>query len=876
MAALASTAALAAVLGLEMGPTTAGAAAPNPTATAPETSAPVPDTAPGSPGATGTRTGTGTVELTTTADRAVQGRVPATGATSSGSRTTVVDVTPPVPAPEWRVLPIRSPEEASAGMFGGEGEQHPRSLARSPSDPDRLYLSQDVGQVWRSDDAGVTWRKTRGLGLEVVGGLSVAVDPVDPDVVLLLASNLWDRHQADREGVYRSDDAGESWTLVQHVEVDASKGNSPSGEHQTNIAAAPSTAGPAAARRWYAAVDEDALYRSDDGGRTWRAAADLSAAGDVHTVVVDPTDPQRVVLATSSGLLVSTDGGVSVVHSGGLPGGDVSWVATAGDESRVAVAGDDPSSLWAVVLDDGVFESTDGGRTFTRRTQGAARSVFVHPADPSTLYLTSDRATAKVSRDGGRSWAQVVVQPPLGLDRDSQWKLGFRGVQTGISPDPRRPGSAVAYSRSQIWRTDDGINWRNSSELFTGYNWRRLDAGAAFDPDDPDRFALGLFDVGIVVTDTAGDHFVRSALPPAMAADGLVPDTDLHAVAFQPGSGGRVLLASAGNAGTSAMVRSVDGGRTWAVVDTETALHYTIDFDRRDPATVLSGQKRSDDGGETWTPIDDLVAAGAEVVGTCQADPDVVFAIDVGGGNDTILRSEDGARTFREYASVPDKLAGLDVRPTFAADPADCDVVYGLLGDDLGRFDGNRWQALGLAGRAGDGDGDNFVSSVELDPHRPDTIYAATNAPGRGSMWRSTDGGRTWDDISAGMPLLGAPSLAVHPATGEVLAGSQAGTWVHPPPEADEHGARPYRIHGHTVSYDDVFRPGEPRELPSRAVVTMERDGTFSYDPAGGFAGLAAGSTATDSFDVAVAGPGGATSTSRVTVTVEGTGAGVP
>jgi hypothetical protein len=358
-------------------------------------------------------------------------------------------------------------------------------------------------------------------------------------------------------------------------------------------------------------------------------------------------------------------------------------------------------------------------------------------------------------------------------------------------------------------------------------------------------------------------------------------------VAFQPGSDGQVLVASAGNAGTSAMVRSVDGGRTWEVVDTETALHYTIDFDPRRPTTVLSGQKRSDDGGLTWTAIDDLVDARAEVVGTCHADPDVVYAIDVAAGNDTVLRSDDGARTFREYTSVPDKLAGLDVRPTFAADPTDCDVVYGLLGDDLGRFDGTRWRALGLAARAGDGDGDNFVSSVALDPNRPGTLYAATNAPGRPSTWRSTDGGRTWQDLSAGLPLLGAPSLAVHPATGEVLAGSQAGTWVHPPPEADEPGARPSPIHRSAVSYDEVYRHGEPTELASRARVTVEPDGTFSYDPAGAFAGLAAGTTATDEFDVTMASPDGAVlagrrppdgaaRTYRVTVTIEGTGAGVP
>ena len=59
----------------------------------------------------------------------------------------------------WRALPIRSQEEFEQGKFGGEGEQHPHSIARCLNVPDRIYLSHDVGGAWKSTDAGETWEK---------------------------------------------------------------------------------------------------------------------------------------------------------------------------------------------------------------------------------------------------------------------------------------------------------------------------------------------------------------------------------------------------------------------------------------------------------------------------------------------------------------------------------------------------------------------------------------------------------------------------------------------------------------------------------------------------------------------------------------------
>ena len=53
------------------------------------------------------------------------------------------------PAAEWRVMPIRTEEESRRGAPGGEAEQHPHSITRSPRDPNILYLSHDCCQAWK-------------------------------------------------------------------------------------------------------------------------------------------------------------------------------------------------------------------------------------------------------------------------------------------------------------------------------------------------------------------------------------------------------------------------------------------------------------------------------------------------------------------------------------------------------------------------------------------------------------------------------------------------------------------------------------------------------------------------------------------------------
>ena len=708
------------------------------------------------------------------------------GATAESERQTLVVAHPDHDG--WRVLPIRSREEHEAGLVGGEAEQHNQGIARSRSHPDIIYLSHDCGQVWRSVDDGRTWRKRLGRGLFALAGQSIEVDPVDPDVVLTVHDESWDYLNAEYQGVYRSRDGGDTWDFVLPGPV----GNSRRYEH--DLVFDPASVGAGGAARWYVALyagggEGAALHRSEDRGVTWSRGASLAGHDPVFGLAAHPTDGRSVYVASAAGLHVSRDRGATLVPLGDLPAGPV---------SSLVVDPRDADVVLAVLRESGLYRSGDGGQRFDRvavadpelaRAADSAVHVFANPGYPDVLYLVGSdtRQSALRSGDGGVTWASTALLPPAGLDRG--YKTRMIRELTGVVPDPRDPDSAVAFTRAALWRTTDdggGLVFADSSTLYTGFNCAHWNENVAFDADDPDRFALGNADVGMTITHNRGAWFERRGVPTAWreGPDAPLPWTSMVATSFQPRT--RTILSSAGYVWEQKLVRSVDEGVTWEIVDDEAGHNLFVAFHPGDPQVVYAGHKRSLDGGRTFAPIPFLTpyagdAEPASLVGMCLSDPDVVYAIT--RPRDDILRSDDRGETWRVYATADWTFTPHDTKPTFAAHPTDCDRVYTIdATGDLASFDGERWQGLGVLALAGARQPRNFVRAVAVDPGRPEVIYAGMHASGVDGVWRSRDEGATWEDVTWNRPRLPVSGLLVSPHSGEVSVGSCFGTWVLPPP----------------------------------------------------------------------------------------------
>ena len=671
--------------------------------------------------------------------------------------------------PRWRVLPIRSEAEYRESRIGGEAEQHPQGIVRSPSHPDVIYLSHDVGQVWRSTDNGRTWDRALCKGMYVRCGQSIAVDPVDPNTVLAVMDSAWDYLSQDFEGVCRSTNGGESWQLVLQTEGQHQR------THQENLAYAPSSVTGGGAQRWYVAFPANALFRSDDAGRSWQRVQDLSDHELVFAVKVHPGDGNRVLLASSEGLFLSNDAGRTLGRLGDLPAGEV---------RSIRVNPRDPSDIYATVRGGGLFRSRDGGVHFQQVHSFDAMYVFVHPTQRELIYLVGEsRARMLVSRDGGVSWQRPQMRPAQGLNRDTgSWKFAFDGTFSAVLPDPRDPASAVGYSHATVWRTEDGgRTFQDSSTLWTGYAWGWFTRPVAFDRFNPDRFAFFLYDVGMTITDNGGAFFRRRSTPWEWIRDGKIHHSGMYAGDIAPVPGSQVIVCSVGMYSNARLLRTENAGDAWTIVDDQVAEYLYVAFHDKDPRIVFAGRKRSTDGGRSFQTIRALAEQDAYIVGTTPSRPDTVYAIT--RDRRVVLRSDDRGETWRLYAKTDWNLGALDSKPTFLVDPSNADRFYSIdRRGDLALFDGKGWRSLGVLELAGGREQRNFVRRVAVDPRYPQIIYAATHAPGRPFVFRSTDAGRTWTDITRNQPRMGAGGLMVHPHTGDVFTGGCVGTRVLAPP----------------------------------------------------------------------------------------------
>ena len=689
--------------------------------------------------------------------------------------------------PLWRQMPVRSQEEYNLGMIGGENTQHMHGTARSESHPDVIYMAHDCAQTWRSSDAGATWQKSLCRGMNLNAAQSIEVDPLDPDIVFCIVDDSYNYFMPSFQGLYRSTNGGDNWTLV------LQKTSQQTRMYQHCVDFDPASKTATRALRWYAAMADDdpnpdtggytaspdaAIYRSEDGGDSWQKGASLPHHYPLYAIHCHPTDGQTVYVCADEGLFVSTDRGATLQPLGNLPSGQV---------SSLAINPQDPDEMWAVVRGTGLYHSTDGGTTFALARSFDAMFIFLNPGHPNVLYLVKQGSPgqSEVSSSGGASWTAVTVTPPPGLGRE--WKTSMRGAMTGVVPDPRDPNKAVAYFNAEFWKTEDaGRHWTDSSTFFTGYAASWWADGWAFDVADPDRWVMFCCDVSTIKTTTNGDWFSRHRVPYEWYSQRpqLIPGIGCYAGDIQPIAGSPIIVAAAGMYWNNKLIRTADDGTTWSIVCDDIRKYLFVGFHPDEPTLCFSENMRSTDAGLSWQPMTGLTAlnASAYVVGLCRAQPDTLYATDPGSGR--IYRSDDRGTSWRLYVDASWSFRPFDSKPTIAVHPTDPDVILTLDNyGDLARYNGAYWHSMGVLDAAGGpGPYRNFVRLVAVDPRHPEVIYASMFAPGLPCVFRSTDGGTSWQDITLNLPHAGSGSMYVNPYTGELLHGSAYGTWVYPPP----------------------------------------------------------------------------------------------
>ncbi|MDQ6888083.1 MAG: hypothetical protein M3068_12460, partial [Gemmatimonadota bacterium] len=355
--------------------------------------------------------------------------VPDLGALASGLR--------------WRLLgPFRGGRCAAASGVVGR--------------PHEFYFGAVNGGVWKTIDAGRVWAPV--FDAQPVASIgAIAVAPSSPDVVYVGSGESTLRDSAGYgNGMYKSVDAGKSWT---HIGLADTQHIGKIAIHPRN----PDIVFVAAIGHLYAANPERGVFRTTDGGRSWKKVLDRGEQVGAVEVVLDPTDP-RVVYAglwntrrppwftyaptngPGGGIWKSSDGGDTWTQlTNGLPKDGIG-------RTGIAVAPSDPRRVYAVVdclvpdphappppspasgrpsqqelaMLGGFFRSDDAGATWTRLSSDPAlwsrgwyfEKVSVDPKNADVVYVSN--VAVNRSMDGGKSWI-VLRGSPGGDDYHQVW-----------------------------------------------------------------------------------------------------------------------------------------------------------------------------------------------------------------------------------------------------------------------------------------------------------------------------------------------------------------------------------------------------------------------------------------------------------------------
>ena len=409
------------------------------------------------------------------------------------------------------------------GPFGGDVA----SLAIDPRHGNNIFAGTFDGQMFHSTDGGVIWRRVK-PGLQAAGfALTVILfDREREGVIYVGGSQVKDaRDDISGGGVFRSDDGGETWR-----ELEAMRGRSVRGLVQS---ASDTTVLLAAAR--------DGIYRTSDRGATWKRITPESDAElrGFHSVAVDPRNANTIYVGTSHLPWKTTDGGRTWKRAGSKETGMI-----------------DDSDIFAIRIDE---------------------------SNPDTLFMSACSGIY-ASTNASAKWTKLQGIP-------------YTSRRTHvIYQHPTRPQVVFAGTTEGLWRTTDG-----------GKTWglmtsRQLIINAvAVSPEHPDQVYLGTDDFGILVSNNGGETYEPSNA-------GFI-NRQVRAVLPDRVERGRVYAGVIFDGQNGGLFVSEDGGITWQQSTAGMGVRdvYSLYQSESHPETIYAGTNhgifRSDDHGRNWQPV---------------------------------------------------------------------------------------------------------------------------------------------------------------------------------------------------------------------------------------------------------------------------------
>ncbi len=330
------------------------------------------------------------------------------------------------------------------------------AFAVNPQKPSEYYIAVSSGGVWKTENAGTTFKPLFDQQASYSIGC-ITMDPQNPHVLWVgTGENNAQRSVGYGDGVYKSLDGGKTWKNMGLKQS----------EHIGKIIVHPENSDivyVAAQGPLWSEGGDRGLYKTSDGGKTWKSLIEVDEHTGVTDIAIDPRDPDILYAATwqrrrhvwtyisggpGSALYKSTDGGESWRKvKGGFPGGDLGRIG-------LAVSPANPDYVYAIVeasgKKGGFYRSTNLGETWTKQSSHYTiglyyDEIFCDPKNVNRVY--SMDTYAQVTEDGGKTWNRVgetnkhVDNHALWINPDNTDHL-LMGCDGGIYE---------SYDRGKVW-----------------------------------------------------------------------------------------------------------------------------------------------------------------------------------------------------------------------------------------------------------------------------------------------------------------------------------------------------------------------------------------------------------------------------------------
>jgi photosystem II stability/assembly factor-like uncharacterized protein len=668
------------------------------------------------------------------------------------------------------------------------------------NNPDIMYVGTASGGLWKSSSGGIKWdpifddQVTASIG-------SVAIQQSNPSVIWIGTGEGNPRNSLNGGyGIYKSLDGGKSWKSMglektRHIHrviidptnpdiVYAAAIGSPWGEHP-----------------------ERGVYKTTDGGKTWKNILFANIKTGAADLIMDPTNPNKLMAAMwehkrdpwffnsggeGSGLHITHDGGETwkkVTDKDGFPKGELGRIG-------VAIAPSKPNIVYALVeaKKNALYKSSDGGFKW-RKVNDNMNEIGNRPFYYGEIYVDSQNENrihsiftyVNTSEDGGKSFSQLM--PAYGVNNGVHpdhhaWWIHPENGQFMI--DGNDGGLNITKDGGKTWRfignlpvaqfyhinvdndfpynvyggMQDNGSWRGPAYVWRAQGirnsyWQEISFGDGFDvvPDkDNSRYGWTMSQQGSVSRydwETGNNYFVQPTHPE--------PDVQLRfnwnsAINIDPFNNSTVYF------GSQFVHKSTDKGDTWAVI--------SPDLTTNDPEK----QKQSESGGLT------MDATGAEnhttilVIEPSAVEKDMLW---VGTDDGRVHFTQNGGQTWTDVSKNIKGLPTGSWIPQIKASNKNKGEAL-LVANDYRRFNytpyvyrtkdyGKTWT------RIVDGtDVKSYALAIVEDIEEPNLMFLGTDD----GLYISIDAGSKWTKWTNGFPTVSVKDLVIHPREHDLVIGT--------------------------------------------------------------------------------------------------------